>query len=63
MAWILKAGISDADAYAVDKKVEKVVVADILEDIRLRGDEAVRELSQLQLGKKIRRLECRLIAF
>ena len=45
MAKILKAGISDADAYAVDKKVEKVV-ADILDDIRLRGDEAVRELSE-----------------
>lgn len=45
MAKILKAGISAADAHAVDKKVQKVV-ADILEEIRLRGDEAVRELSQ-----------------
>lgn len=45
MAKILKAGISDADSHEVDKKVQKVVV-DILEDIRLRGDEAVRELSE-----------------
>ena len=44
MAKILKPGISAADAHAADLKVQKVV-ADILEDIRLRGDEAVRELS------------------
>jgi sulfopropanediol 3-dehydrogenase len=44
MAKILKPGISDADAHAADVKVQKVV-ADILEDIRLRGDVAVRELS------------------
>ena len=44
MAKILKPGISDADAHAADVKVQQVV-AGILEDIRLRGDEAVRELS------------------
>ena len=44
MAKILKPGISDADAYAADVKVQQIV-AGILEDIRLRGDEAVRELS------------------
>ncbi len=44
MAKILKPGISDADAYAADVKVQEVV-AGILDDIRLRGDEAVRELS------------------
>ena len=44
MAKILKPGISDADAYAADVKVQQIV-AGILDDIRLRGDEAVRELS------------------
>ena len=44
MAKILKPGISDADAHAADVKVQQVV-AGILEDIRLRGDVAVRELS------------------
>jgi sulfopropanediol 3-dehydrogenase len=44
MAKILKSGISDADAHAADVKVQQVV-AGILEDIRLRGDVAVRELS------------------
>ncbi len=44
MAKILKPGISDADAYAADVKVQEIV-AGILNDIRLRGDEAVRELS------------------
>ncbi|MCP4428343.1 MAG: histidinol dehydrogenase [Chloroflexi bacterium] len=44
MAKILKPGISDADAYAADVKVQKIV-AGILDDIRLRGDTAVRELS------------------
>ncbi len=44
MAKILKHGISDADAHAADVKVQQVV-AGILEDIRLRGDVAVRELS------------------
>ena len=44
MAKILKPGISDADAHAADVKVQQVV-AGILEDIRLLGDVAVRELS------------------
>lgn len=44
MAKVLKPGISDADAYAADIKVQQIV-AGILEDIRLRGDKAVRELS------------------
>ena len=44
MARILKPGISDEAAYAADVKVQQIV-AGILEDIRLRGDEAVRELS------------------
>ena len=44
MAKILKSGISDADAYAADIKVQQIV-AEILDSIRLRGDEAVRELS------------------
>jgi sulfopropanediol 3-dehydrogenase len=44
MAKILKHGISDEAAHAADVKVQQVV-ADILEGIRLRGDEAVRELS------------------
>ncbi len=44
MAKILKSGISDADAYAADVKVQEIV-AGILDSIRLRGDEAVRELS------------------
>ncbi len=44
MAKILKPGISDEAAHAADVKVQQIV-AGILEDIRLRGDEAVRELS------------------
>jgi sulfopropanediol 3-dehydrogenase len=44
MAKILKHGISADEAHAADVRVQKIV-ADILEDIRLRGDEAVRELS------------------
>ncbi len=44
MAKIIKPGISDADAFAADVKVQEIV-AGILNDIRLRGDEAVRELS------------------
>jgi sulfopropanediol 3-dehydrogenase len=44
MAKILKPGISAEAAHAADVKVQQVV-AGILEDIRLRGDEAVRELS------------------
>ena len=44
MARILKHGISDEAAHAADVKVQQVV-ADILEDIRRRGDEAVHELS------------------
>lgn len=44
MAKILKPGISDAAAHAADVKVQ-TIVAGILEDIRLRGDVAVRELS------------------
>ena len=44
MAKILKPGISDADAFAADVKVQEIV-AGILDSIRLRGDEAVRELS------------------
>ncbi|UCC52447.1 MAG: histidinol dehydrogenase [Anaerolineaceae bacterium] len=44
MAKILKHGISEEAAHAADVKVQQVV-AGILEDIRLRGDEAVRELS------------------
>ena len=44
MSKILKHGISDEAAYAADVKVQQVV-AGILEEIRKRGDEAVRELS------------------
>jgi sulfopropanediol 3-dehydrogenase len=44
MAKILKPGISDEAAHAADVKVQQIV-AGILEDIRLRGDDAVRELS------------------
>jgi sulfopropanediol 3-dehydrogenase len=44
MARILKPGISDEAAHAADVKVQQIV-AGILEDIRIRGDEAVRELS------------------
>jgi sulfopropanediol 3-dehydrogenase len=44
MAKILKPGISDEAAHAADVKVQQIV-SGILEDIRLRGDEAVRELS------------------
>ncbi|MCP5098062.1 MAG: histidinol dehydrogenase [Chloroflexi bacterium] len=44
MATILKSGISAEAAHDADVKVQKIV-AGILEDIRQRGDEAVRELS------------------
>ena len=44
MAKILKPGISAEAAHAADVKVQQIV-AGILEDIRTRGDEAVRELS------------------
>ena len=44
MAKILKPGISDEAAHAADVKVQQIV-AGILEDIRQRGDKAVRELS------------------
>jgi sulfopropanediol 3-dehydrogenase len=44
MAKILKRGISDEAAHAADVKVQQIV-AGILEDIRQRGDVAVRELS------------------
>ena len=44
MAKILKHGKSDADLHAADVKVQQTV-SGILEDIRLRGDTAVRELS------------------
>lgn len=45
MAKILKPGISDEDAFEADVKVQQVV-SGILDDIRKRGDTAVRELSQ-----------------
>lgn len=45
MATILKHGMSDADKHDADIKVQQVV-AGILDDIRRRGDTAVRELSQ-----------------
>lgn len=44
MAIVYKAGKSDADLHAADVKVQQIV-AGILEEIRLRGDGAVRELS------------------
>ncbi len=44
MAKILKHGMSDADKHEADVKVQQVV-AGILDDIRQRGDTAVRELS------------------
>lgn len=44
MAKILKAGISDEDAFAIDAQVQDTVSA-TLNAIRTRGDEAVRELS------------------
>lgn len=44
MAKIIKPGISAEAALAADVKVQNIV-AGILEDIRTRGDEAVRELS------------------
>lgn len=44
MATFLKHGMSDADLHAADIRVQETVKT-ILEDIRLRGDEAVRELS------------------
>ncbi len=45
MAEILKAGKSDAELYEADRKVRETV-AGILDDIRSRGEAAVRELSQ-----------------
>jgi len=44
MARYIKEGISEEASFASDMKVRKVV-EDILDDIRNRGDEAVRELS------------------
>ena len=44
MAQYLKRGISESDALAADVKVKQTVES-ILEDVRLRGGEAVRELS------------------
>ena len=44
MARYIKKGISEEASFASDMKVRKVV-EDILDDIRNRGDEAVRELS------------------
>ncbi len=44
MAKILKPGISDEDAFEADVKVQQIV-SGILDDIRKRGDTAVRELS------------------
>ena len=44
MAEILKRGKSETDRYEADQQVQ-AVVRGILDDIRLRGDEAVRELS------------------
>ena len=44
MAEIIKHGKSDAELYEADQKVQQVVRG-ILDDIRSRGDEAVRELS------------------
>jgi len=44
MVRYIKEGISDEASFAADMKVRKVV-EDILDDIRVRGDEAVRELS------------------
>jgi sulfopropanediol 3-dehydrogenase len=44
MAKVLKKGISEEAAHEADVKVQQIV-AGILEDIRLRGDDAVRELS------------------
>ncbi|RME60201.1 MAG: histidinol dehydrogenase, partial [Caldilineae bacterium] len=45
MARILKSGVSADVSLAADRKVQETV-AGILEDIRTRRDEAVRELSQ-----------------
>jgi sulfopropanediol 3-dehydrogenase len=45
VAEILKAGKSDAELYEADRKVRETV-AGILDDIRSRGEAAVRELSQ-----------------
>lgn len=44
MATFIKNGMSDDDLHAADVRVQETVKT-ILEDIRLRGDEAVRELS------------------
>jgi sulfopropanediol 3-dehydrogenase len=44
MAEVYKHGKSDAERYEADQQVQRVV-REILDDIRLRGDEAVRELS------------------
>jgi len=45
MAKYLKTGISEEDSFAADQKVRNTVEG-ILNDIRTRGDEAVRELSK-----------------
>lgn len=44
MVTYIKEGISEEASFAADQKVRKIV-EDILDDIRARGDEAVRELS------------------
>jgi sulfopropanediol 3-dehydrogenase len=44
MAEILKSGKSDAELFDADRKVQEIV-SNILDDIRKRGDVAVRELS------------------
>lgn len=44
MVKYIKEGISEEASFAADQKVRKIV-EDILDDIRARGDEAVRELS------------------
>ena len=45
MAEILKAGKSDSELFEADRKVRETV-AGILDDIRQRGEAAVRELSR-----------------
>jgi sulfopropanediol 3-dehydrogenase len=45
MATVLKSGKSDAELFEADRKVQQVV-AGILDEVRQRGEEAVRELSR-----------------
>ncbi len=45
MSTILKSGKTDAELFEADRKVQQVVT-EILDDVRLRGDVAVRELSE-----------------